>query len=209
MEKNKIIDKIEEMYNLRDENGKQKNKAFFSHLMKSYLPNKSVKVALEKPKDKKVNVRCVFTKKRLTTVDKAVNNAPTEDFRRKINEFVGTFDNDKACFTSITPMKQIFGDKGVALQGNETKTYMSQESYLAFLQWVMKKYKTGGKEGKGDGHIKWIVNGMAKDGLHPLITVKARKPKSKKKPRMYSTGDNTATLGDLSALQKLKDKMKD
>jgi len=207
MDNNKIIDKIEEMYNLRDKDGKQKNKAFFSHLMKSYLPKNSVKVAMERPSDKKVSVKCVFTKDRLTTVDKAVDNAPTETFKKTMNDFVETFDVDKACFTSATPMGQIFGNKKVALQGSDTKTYMCQEAYLAFLKWVMNSYKQGGSEGKGDGHIKWVVNGMAKKGLHPLINVKPKR--KKKKQKAYSTDNKTSTLGDLSALQDLKNKLKD
>jgi hypothetical protein len=206
MESNqKIFAKIDEMYNLLDDKGAQKNKAFFSHLIKAYLPLKSVGVALVNPESKKVRVRCVFTKKELITVEKAKSDASTDSLRNNIDDFVGTFDAEKGCFLSTTPMSQMFGGKVLAIQGKDTKTYMSQESYATFVNWVMTQYIGG------DGHIKWLINQM-KGGLHPGIVVKKRKPISKNsgKSKTYSTpGAKAATFGDLSALQALKDKFKE
>jgi len=207
MESNQIIlDKIDEMYNLLDENGNQKNKAFFSHLIRSYISLNSVGIALVNPDDKKNRVRCAFTKKELITLENAKSEASTDALRKNIDDFVDSFDSEKGCFTSTTSMKQVFGGKVLALQGKDTKTYMSQESYATFINWVMTKYISG------DGHVRWLVNQVMKDGLHPGISVKPKNPIEKKVKSnvnfSYQTNKKT-TFGDLSALQSLKDKFKD
>ncbi|MEK6828860.1 MAG: hypothetical protein AABY15_01950 [Nanoarchaeota archaeon] len=239
MESNqKILDKIDEMYNLKDAEGKQKNKAFFSHLIRAYVPLHSVSVALANPEDNKIKVRCVFTKKELVTVEQAHKNATVDSLRNSIDEFVASYDKERCYFTSTTNMNQLLGGKVLGLQGKDTKTYMSQESYGTFINWVMLKYI------EGDGHIKWLVNQMSKGGFHPGITVTPVKPQSNNnhkprhqgqnqgqkvfdngknksstnkgskhssgKPKVYTTpGAKKITLGDLSALQELKNKFKD
>lgn len=196
-----IFNKIEEMYNLVDEKGKQKNKAFFSHLIKSYIPRNSVGIAMKNPESKKVRVRCVFTKKNLITSEEVVKQLGSDAFNRNFEDFLKSFDKDKGCFVSVTPMKQLLKGRVLALQGKNTETYMSQESYATFINWVMTKYISG------DKHVVWLLNKMTNNPFHPGITVKAKKRPEKK---MYSTpGSRTATFGDLSALQALKDKFKD
>jgi len=195
-----IFDKIEEKYNLKDENGKQKNKAFFSHLIRSYLPLKSVSVAMDNPESKKVRVKCVFTDKHLTTVEGVLKSSSSDALARNLQDFLKTFDSEKGCFVSVISMKQLLKGKVLALQGKDTKTYMSQESYATFLSWVMTKYIAG------DKNIKWLLGEMRSEKLHPGITVKPKK----NKPKMYSTkGSKQSTMGDLDALQALKDKFKD
>jgi len=199
MENKDIFNKIEEMYNHKDENGVQKNRAFFSHLIKAYLGKNSVSVAIENPESKKVRVRCVFTKKNMVTVDGILKEVNSSAFERNLNDFLHSFDKEKCCFVSVTPMKQLLKGKVLALQGKDTKTYMSQESYATFINWVMTKYLAG------DKNIVWLLNQMTKNPFHPGITVK----KKKSKPKSFSTpGSKTATLGDLSTLQALKDKFK-
>lgn len=196
-----IFNQIEEMYNLVDENGKQKNKAFFSHLIKSYIPKNSVGVAMENPESKKTRVKCVFTKKNLITVEGILKEVDSDAFRRNLDDFLLSFDREKGCFVSVAPMNQLLKDKVLALQGKETKTYMSQESYAAFINWVMTKYMSG------DKNIIWILNGMTKNPFHPGVTFKK---KSKPQNKVFSSqGSKKSTFGDLSALQSLKDKFKD
>jgi len=197
-----IFNKIEEMYNFVDENGKQKNKTFFSHLIKSYLPKNSVGVAMTNPESKKVRVKCVFTKKSLITVEAVLKEVNSDAFKRNLDDFLLSFDKEKGCFVSVTPMEQLLKGKVLALQGTKTETYMSQEAYATFINWVMTKYISG------DKNIVWILNGMTKNPFHPGITVKkkSKKPQSK----VFSTpGSKSATFGDLPALQSLKDKFKD
>ena len=180
MENNKdIFNKIEEMYNFKDEKGVQKNRAFFSHLIKSYLGKNSVSVAIEQPERKKTRVKCVFTKKNLITVSGVLKETKSSAFKKNLDEFLHSFDIDKGCFTSVTPMSQLLKGKVLALQGKDTKTYMSQESYSAFINWVMTKYISG------DKNIIWLLNQMTKNPFHPGITVK--KKKSKPKQKDYST----------------------
>lgn len=195
----KIFDKIEEKYNLKDENGKQKNKAFFSHLIRSYLPFKSVGVAMENPESKKIRVKCVFTDKHLVTVEGILKEIKSDAFERNLQDFLKSFDVEKGCFVSVMPMKQLLKGRVLAIQGKDTKTYMSQESYATFINWVMTKYLAG------DTHIKWLLNQMVKEKFHPGIKVS----KKKRKPKMYSTpGSKQSTFGDLASLQQLKDKFK-
>lgn len=198
-----IFNKIDKMYNQVDENGKYKNRAFFSHLIKSYIPANSVEVALVMPEDKKIRVRCVFSKKDLITVDAALRSATTDAFRKNINDFVYSFDTKNCYFNSTTTMDQLTGEKVIALKGKNTKTFISPDSLSTFINWVMTQYVSG------DANIKWLINQMAKNELHPGITVK---PKSKKAPQnqvqQYSSqGSKKSTLGDLSALKELKDKL--
>jgi len=199
MDNQETFKKIDEMYNLVDENGKQKNKAFFSHLIKSYLPRNSVSVAMVNPESKKIRVKCVFSKKNLVTAEGVIKEMKSDAFKRNFDDFLRSFDKEKVCFVSVTPMSQLLKGKVLALQGKDTKTYMSQESYITFINWVMTKYLSG------DKNIIWILNQMTNNPFHPGITVKKRKPKSTN----YSTGGNKkSTLGDLSALQALKEKFK-
>lgn len=189
----KIFDKIEEMYNLKDEDGKQKNKGFFTHLIKAYLPKKSVAVAVKEPESKKVRVRCVFSQKNLITAEKLIAESQSDSFKKNLDTFIKSFDVDKGCFTSVTPMEQLLNGRTLALTGKDTKTFLSQEAYLAFINWVMTKFL------EGDAHIKWLLNGMTNNPFS--------KPK-KKKPQVYSTpGFKKSTMGDMSALQALKEKM--
>jgi len=193
-----MFEKIDEMYNIKDENGHQKNKAFFSHLIKAYLPAKSVGVAMDNPESKKVRVRCVFSKKNLITVAGVMKEMDSSAFKRNFDEYLKSFDADKGCFVSTTPMSQLLKGKVLALQGKDTQTYMSQESYAAFVNWVMTKYLNG------DKNIKWLLDKMTKNPFHPGITVK----KKSNKPKIYSTkGSKPSTMGDLSALQELKNKL--
>jgi len=204
MENNQeIFNKIEEMYNLKDEKGVQKNRAFFSHLIKAYLGKNSVNVAVLEPESKKIRVRCVFTKKSLITVDGVLKGVESDAFKRNLDEFLHSFDAEKGCFTSVTPMDQLLKGKTLALQGKDTKTYMSQESYAAFINWVMTKYISG------DKNIVWLLNQMTKNPFHPGISVKKKKKQEEQKTNYSTTGAKKSTLGDLSALQALKDKFKD
>lgn len=203
MESNqKIFNKIEALYNLTDESGKQKNKTFFSHLIKAYLPVNNLTVAVAKPKRKDKKAKCVFTKKELVTLDQAKSGVDIEAMRVKMDEFAKSFDSEKGCFTSSTPMKQLFNGNVLAIQGKDTETYMSQESFATFITWVMAKIA------EGDKHIKWTISQMKGTKFHPGIIISDKKPEKKQKPvHAYSTGSSTTTLGDLSELQKLRDKL--
>ena len=202
--KTSVVDKIDELYNLKDENGKQKNKAFFAHLIRSYMPFKSVSIAQNNPVKevgkKKQRVHCVFTHKKLITVQAVLEGTKTDSFKRNLYEFLRSFDAEKGFFTSSTPMDQLLQGKVLALQGKGTKTYMSQESYLAFVGWVMNKYLAQDKD------IVWLLNKMTNNPFHPGIAIKKRK----KKPAVYqSPGSKKSTLGDMDIFKELKDKFKD
>jgi hypothetical protein len=195
-----ILDKIEEMYNLKDADGKQKNKAFFSHLIRAYVPHNSVSVALKNPESKKSRVRCVFTKKPLVTAEGITKEMNSSAFDKNFDAFVKSFDKDKVCFMSSTPMDQLLKGKTLGLQGKKTETFMSQESYTVFINWVNDKYLSG------DPHIKWLLGKMSNIRLNPLIKIATKKKKSNK-PSVYSTDNKKATFGDLSQLQALKEKL--
>ncbi len=195
----KIFNKIDEMYNLVDDNGKQKNKAFFAHLVKSYFPASKVKVAFDRPTDKKKKVKCVFTKKDLLTVPDVMELINTTSFKDSVMDYLSSFDKVKCQFTSPTPMSQITGGKPLAITGTATETFMTQESYAAFFSWISTKYLSG------DGHIKWLMNQIAEN---PFSKGAPRSPIDKPKVKTnYSTDNKKTTLGDLSALQELKIKL--
>ncbi len=194
----KIFNKIDEMYNLVDDKGNQKNKAFFAHLVKAYIPTSKVKIAFDRPESAKA--RCVFTKKDLLTVPDVMELMETDKFKESVLDYLSSFDKDKCQFTSPTPMSQITGGKPLAITGTATETFMTQESYAAFLSWLSTKYLTG------DGHIKWLMNQVTDN---PFSRNANKGPLDKPKMKTsYSTGNKKSTLGDLSALQELKNKLK-
>ena len=196
----KIFDKIDQMYNRLDDNGKQKNKAFFTHLVKSYFPASKVKIAFDRPIDS-VKVECVFTKNKLLTVPDVMELINTTSFKDSVMDYLSSFDKVKCQFTSPTPMSQITGGKPLAITGTATETFMTQESYAAFFSWLSTKYLTG------DGHIKWLMNQVADN---PFAKSAPRGPLDKpaKMKTSYSTDSKKSTLGDLSVLQELKNKLK-
>lgn len=200
MEGKQILDKIDEMYNLVDSEGKQKNKQFFSHLIRAYIPHNNVSVAMKDPESKKFRVKCVFTNKPLVTVNGIKKSMKSDAFDKNIDAFVKTFDKDKVCFMSPTSMDQLLKGKTLGLQGKKTETFMSQESFAAFVNWVNDKYLAG------DPHIKWILGKMSNTRLYPGVKTSTKKKKVNK-PKVYSTGNKIATFGDLSQLQALKEKL--
>lgn len=196
-EKTKLFDKIEEKYNELNEDGKRKNKAFFDHLIRAYLPKKSVSVAIKNPDSKKIRVKCVFSGDNLITVDGVLKETQTEEFKNNLSVYLHSFDSSKGCFTSPAPIDKALKGRELALQGKDTKTYMSQDAYLEFVNWVMSKSLSG------DKNITFILNKVTKNPFSK------RGPLDKPNfPKNYSSGNKKTTFGDLESLQKLKEKFK-
>jgi hypothetical protein len=94
--------------------------------------------------------------------------------------------------------------KHIAIQGEKTDTFMSLECYLVFYDWVITKFL------KGDKHISWLMGNVSRSkftksgrSINDEGVQKAIRRQDKK-----DMGNRaTYSLGDLSALQELKNKM--
>lgn len=193
MEKNRIHKKLDELF----ENPKSKN--FLNHLIRSYLPiGKAVKV-WDKPEKK---FRCVLTNAPLISIGEALEGMNTEQFKTDFNTHLKAWVNGDP--NAESPMRKMLNGRVLGFTGDDTTTYMSQEAYQEFFNWVTLKMLSG------DKHINWIIKDIiGKDQFveragHVAVDDEQKKTLSSIKKRMSSNKRATTTLGDLSALQKLK-----
>ena len=179
-----INKKIEELY------ADKKAKNFFNHLVRAYIPPTKVSGVLEKPKT--VELRCVITKELSISIAEILEGIETEEAKKEFK------DNLKS------PLQELTGDKHLAVTVTDTRTCMSQPAYQAFYEWVITKMLSG------DKHINWLLKDVRKDLMHKDVK-KIDNPKVKKAlnkiKRSKPPKPATFTLGDLSVLQEIKNKM--
>jgi hypothetical protein len=193
MGKESILKALDEIF----ENKKARN--FLNHLVRSYFPDDKVEKIFIKPKSK---FKCVITNTKLVSVNDILNGVDDENTKNEFFEYLHQmFDTDLEVNESI---KNLVNGRHMAVQGSKTNTYMSSQTYIVFYDWVLTKFITG------DKHITWLLKGLNKEDFmeraESLTDDEVKKVLSKKKKK---EGGNRATftLGNLSALQELKNKM--
>jgi len=195
MEKNRIQKKLDELF----ENPKSKN--FLNHLIRAYLPiGKAVKV-WDKPEKK---FRCVLTNAPLISIGEALDGMQTEEFKADFHTHLKAWVNGNQEVQS--PMVKMLNGKVLGFTGDDTTTYMSQEAYQEFYNWVVSKMLSG------DKHINWLINSMQKDQFVKRAESVASDDVQKKalkaiKKSIKNHKRATTTLGDLGVLQELKAKL--
>lgn len=195
MEKSRIQKKLDELY----ENPKSKN--FLNHLIRAYLPiGKAVKV-WDKPEKK---FRCVLTNAPLISIAEALDGMQSEEFKNNFNDHLKAWVNGDQSVQS--PMVKMLNGRVLGFTGDDTTTYISQEAYQEFYNWVVNKMLAQ------DKHINWLIKDIiGKDQFIERAETVAVDDEQKKvlkniKQRIEKQRGATTTIGDLGVLQELKAK---
>ncbi len=193
MSREDIFRKLDEIY----EDKKARN--FLNHLVRSYFPNNKVEKVFVKPKG---SFKCVLTRDKLVSVNQILSGVKEESFKNDFFEYMHNMFNPNV--QADTPIKKLMDGRHLGVQGKNTDTFMSSQTYIIFYDWVLTKFM------KGDKHIAWLLKDINKnqfidraEGLEDDEVKKIIKKKRKKEDGNRAT----YSLGDFSALQALKDKM--
>lgn len=183
-----LYNEIEKIYN-RDE----KSKRFITHLIRSYLPLTNVKV-IEKSSEK---LTCSLSKKSLKSI------SDVSDSTDNLSELLIKDIAFKIDFSKDAVEINISEPNTIAYTGSNTKTFLSQEAYIALIQFVANSVKS-------DKHIEWLIRKMEiKSFLNTILGIvpSPKKKNTNNKPTFKRVPVATTTLGDLEALQELRKKM--
>jgi len=126
------IKKLDEIY------ANEKAKGFLTHLLKAYFPVSKVKLVLTKPRN--VEFRCCLTKKPLAAVDDILSSLSSIEQYNDANALLDLRFNEADLNSTIG---QLLKEKGVCVQGNNTETYMSLETYQGLYTWVSRELFKG------------------------------------------------------------------
>ena len=194
MSKEIVFKNLEELYN----NKKARN--FFNHLIRSYFPSENVEPVFVKS-DKDFN--CVLTKLKLSSVNQIIDGFDNKELKDELFSYIHNMLKSKV--EPNDKLIEFIGEKQIAVQGENTTTFMSAGVYILFESWVVSKLKSG------DKHIGWLLKDYKKENL-----VKNKKTKSKNKmeskkitkPKKENYGGRaTFSMGDLQGLKDLKKKL--
>lgn len=194
-ETNKIHKRLDRLF----ESPKSKN--FINHLVRSYLPVYKIEKVVERPKGR---FKCVITDQSLISLNEAFEGIQSDDFKNDFLQHARTmFDEEQR---TESPMKKMLKGRVLAFTGEKTDTYMSQEGFHAFYDWVV------GKMLKGDKHINWLLSSMQREQFLDRAELVADDEESKKALAKIKSHTNkgrkpSTTFGDLEVLQQLKAKM--
>ena len=180
-----LYNEIEKIYNRDD-----KSKRFITHLIRSYLPLDNVKV-VEKSSEQMI---CSLSKKSL----KSASNVPSVD---NLSELLIKDIAFKINISTDEVEIKALDKDNIAYTGSNTKTFLTQEAYIALIHFVSNRLKT-------DKHIEWLIRKMEiKSFLNKVLGIKLSNKKKVNKPFFRKPAVNTTTFGDLEALQELRKKM--
>jgi hypothetical protein len=195
MQSEKIHNKLDEMIL------NPKSKSFLNHLVRSYLPvGKSDKV-WDKPEGP---FKCVLTNTPLISVSEVMEGIQSEEFKTKFMENLKGWASEEQRVSS--PMTEFLNGRVLGFTGENTTTYMSQEAFQAFYDWVVTRLL------KGDKHISWLLSTMKREAFLKRAEVVADNTETQEALKRIKKNTNegkraTTKLGDLGALQQLKAKM--
>lgn len=194
MSNEKFYKKLDELF----DDAKSKN--FINHLVRSYLPVSKTEQVWDTPKGK---FRCVITNAPLISVEEALKGVESEQFRTDFMEHLKSWSNEENRVES--PMKKMLKGRVLGFTGDNTNTYMSQEGFHIFYDWVVTKML------KGDKHINWLLNTIDRQDFITRAEAVADDVETKKAVERLKKSSNegraTMKLGDLGVLQQLKEKM--
>jgi hypothetical protein len=195
MQSEKIHQKLDEMLS------NPKSKSFLNHLVRAYLPvNKTDKV-WDKPEG---TFKCVLTNKQLISVSEVMEGIQTEEFK---SAFMANLKNWASEEQRVErPMEKFLNGRVLGFTGKDTTTYMSQEAFQIFYDWVVTKLLSG------DKHIGWLLSTTRREAFLKRAEAIADNEETINALNRIkkSTNDGkraTTKLGDLDALQVLKAKM--
>jgi len=193
MVKDEINKKLDNIF----ENKKGRN--FMNHLIRAYFPQSNVDKVFIKPKDK---FKCVITNENLISVNTILNDIKDESIKDELFKYLHNMFNSDVEVDSL--INKLINGRNIGIQGSNTDTFMSINTYIGFYDWVLAKFITG------DKHISWLLKGVNKNdfmGKAENLQDNEVQKVIKKKQRKEDGNRATFSLGDLTALQELKNKM--
>jgi len=195
-----IFDKIEEIYNSVDKSGSPKGKNFVTHLMRAYFPVGKCQRVLDVPEK---SMKCAITGQKLFAVGELWNEMQNPEFFKSMTKsMIARIDPEAEKVEN--PMAKIANGRVIGLTGEKTDTYLCQEAYQQLYNWMATKLLTG------DKHINWVMKSMRSKEM--VNHIKKVLPEEENKPlvkraEQLANHPKKATLGDLSILQQIKEKM--
>jgi hypothetical protein len=189
MTKEQIHESLEKML----ENPKSKN--FLNHLVRAYLPDTNVTKVLKTPSG---DFKCVLTRLPLISVDDLVGITRTPEFQDKLKNSSAYSVDEK----TGEALRIVTDGRKCGVTGKDTTTFMSDEAYQIFADWVVAKSL------KGDKHINWLLGSIKRSTLISRAENIQDTDVQKKVENFKNSGKQrtaTFTLADSSdALTKLK-----
>lgn len=190
MTSEQIINKLDDIF----ENKKARN--FLNHLVRAYFPNNNVEKIFNKPKE---GFNCVITNTKLSSVNQVIGDLKDEEIKDEFFKYLHIMLNSNA--KMVDSVQKLIGDEELAIQGKNTNTFMSVKTYIVFYDWVLGKFMNG------DKHICWLLKGVNRND----VITKTKNSNGNARGvgnKVDYNGRATYSLGDLSALQDLKNKLK-
>lgn len=197
-----IIEKIEEIYQRKNKEGKPTGKNFITHLLRAYFPMGKAYRVIDIPE--KV-MRCAITGQKLFAIGELWNEIQNPEFFKNVTKsMISRLDPEAEKVEN--PMANIAKGRVIALTGENTDTYLCQESYEALFNWYAKKILNG------DKHISWLIKDMQIKSVIKTAREKLPEEDQQKIDRaehiLKHPKRATMSLGDISVLQELQEKLK-
>lgn len=203
MEQDQIIKKIEEIYQGKNKDGKPTGKNFITHLLRAYFPQGKASRVLDIPEKP---MKCAITGQKLFAIGEIWNEMQNpEFFKNMTNSMIAniTPGADKV----EHPIAKIANGRVVGITGENTDTYLCQESYEALFNWYADKIL------RGDKHISWVIKDMRVKSAIQSVREKLPEAEDQKKidraeQILKHPKRATMSLGDIAALKELQEKLK-
>ncbi len=194
-----IILKIEEIYQSKNKEGQETGKKFISHLLRSYFPIGKCQKVIDIPEKP---MKCAITGEKLFAFGEIWNAMQDKEYFKKMM-LVSLNPEEKR----ENPFKDVANGRVLGLTGLKTDTYLCQDAYQALYNWFANKILSG------DSHINWIMTDeRKKSDISKIREILPEAEDQKKIDRAVQILKRpkraTMSLGDMSVLQELQEKLK-
>jgi len=168
------IQKIKEIYQTKNKEGKPTGRNFITHLLRAYFPKGKAQRVLDVPEKP---MKCAITGQKLFAIGELWNAMHEDkDFFKKMTKSM-LIHIDPEAEKVENPLASVANGRVVAITGENTDTYLCQESYEALFNWYANKILSG------DKHISWVVKDM-----RIKTTIQSEKSFQRLKTRKRLTG---------------------
>jgi hypothetical protein len=205
MEQDPIIKKIEEIYLNKNKDGKPVGKNFITHLIRAYFPLDKVQKVIDVPKNP---MKCAITGKKLFAAGEilmAMHDDPNffKDMTKHMVYQLDPEKNEKA----EHPFTKVVGGRVLGFTGEKTDTYLCHEAIQGLFNWYAEKIL------HGDKYISWLGHDIRRQTTFAVVREKLPAAEDQKKiDKLEKISKHpkraTMSLGDLSALQEIHQKLK-
>ena len=197
------IQKIEEIYQSKNKEGKPTGKNFITHLLRAYFPQGKAFRVLDIPEKP---MKCAITGQKLFAIGELWNEMQKPEFFKNMTKSM-LIHLDPEAEKVESPFAKVANGRVVALTGENTDTYLCQEAYEALFNWYANKIL------HGDPHINWVIKDMRKKSIIQTVRERLPEPEDQKKidraEQILKHPKRAATnLGDMAVLQELQAKLK-